>query len=70
MFVLLLQEILHEEPYTAEEIEKITEESLASVLENSASSLAVLRAAEHFKLFQVIPSVSAHICVWISNSFN
>ncbi|RWR94549.1 galactokinase [Cinnamomum micranthum f. kanehirae] len=50
--VLAVKEILHEEPYTAEEIEKITEESLPSVLENSASSLAVLRAAEHFKLFQ------------------
>ncbi|ONK61691.1 uncharacterized protein A4U43_C08F32570 [Asparagus officinalis] len=47
-----VKEFLHEEPYTAEDIEKITEESLTSIFTNSASSLDVLRAAKHFKLFQ------------------
>lgn len=50
---MLLQEYLHEEPYTAEDIEKITEESLVSIFANSPTSLDVLRAAKHFKLFQV-----------------
>lgn len=48
------QEFLHEEPYTTEEIEKIVDESLPSVLELSPTSLAVLAAAKHFKLFQVV----------------
>jgi N-acetylgalactosamine kinase len=47
------QELLHEEPYTAEDIEKITKESLTSVFKNSQTSLDVLQAAKHFKLFQV-----------------
>lgn len=42
-----------EEPYTAEDIEKITGENLTSIFANSPSSLDVLRAAKHFKLFQV-----------------
>ncbi|KAK1278281.1 Galactokinase [Acorus gramineus] len=50
--VLAVKELLNEEPYTAEEIEKITEEDLPSVLGNSASSLDVLKAARNFKLFQ------------------
>lgn len=50
---MFLQEFLHEEPYTAEDIEKITEESLVSIFANSPTSLDVLRAAKHFKLFQV-----------------
>uniref|UniRef100_A0ACD5WFR6 Uncharacterized protein n=1 Tax=Avena sativa TaxID=4498 RepID=A0ACD5WFR6_AVESA len=44
--------LLHEEPYTTEEIEKITGESLSSVFQGSQTSLDVLRAAKHFKLFQ------------------
>lgn len=47
-----VKELLHEEPYTAEEIEKIIGESLTSVFASSATSLDVLRAAKHFKLFQ------------------
>ncbi|KAK1281155.1 Galactokinase [Acorus gramineus] len=50
--VVAVKELLNEEPYTAEEIEKITEEGLPLVLGNSASSLDVLKVAENFKLFQ------------------
>ncbi|XP_015867158.1 galactokinase [Ziziphus jujuba] len=50
--VLAVKEYLKEDPYTAEEIEKITGENLASVLGNSPSSLDVLKAAKHFKLHQ------------------
>lgn len=50
--VLAIKELLTEEPYTAEDIEKITGESLTSIFANSPSSLDVLRAAKHFKLFQ------------------
>ncbi|KAL5983450.1 galactokinase [Asimina triloba] len=50
--VVAVKEFLKEEPYKAEEIEKITEESLPAVLGNSPTSLAVLQAAKHFKLFQ------------------
>lgn len=50
----LLQEYLKEEPYTAEEIEKITGKSLDLIFADSASSLDVLKAAKHYKLFQVI----------------
>ncbi|XP_043725229.1 galactokinase-like [Telopea speciosissima] len=50
--VLAVKEFLNEEPYTAEDIEKITEENLSSVLGNDPTSLDVLRAAKHFKLFQ------------------
>ncbi|XP_042516185.1 galactokinase [Macadamia integrifolia] len=50
--VLAVKEFLNEEPYTAEDIEKITEENLPSVLGNDPTSLNVLRAAKHFKLYQ------------------
>ncbi|THU73531.1 hypothetical protein C4D60_Mb04t23850 [Musa balbisiana] len=50
--VLAIKELLMEEPYTAEDIEKITGENLTSIFANSPSSLDVLRAAKHFKLFQ------------------
>ncbi|KAF9592676.1 hypothetical protein IFM89_016753 [Coptis chinensis] len=50
--VVAVKELLKEDPYTAEDIEKITEESLTTILGNSPSSLDVLRAAKHFKLFQ------------------
>jgi len=48
----MLQEYLKEEPYTAEEIEKILEEKLPSIVNNDPTSLAVLNAATHFKLHQ------------------
>lgn len=51
---MLQKEFLNEEPYCAEDIEKITEEKLKVVFANSPSSLDVLRAAKHFKLHQVI----------------
>lgn len=44
---------LKEEPYTAEDIEKIIGASLTSIFANSLSSLDVLKAAQHFKIFQV-----------------
>ncbi|XP_077231970.1 mevalonate/galactokinase family protein [Tasmannia lanceolata] len=50
--VLAIKEFLKEEPYTAEDIEEITEESLTSIFAKSATSLDVLRAATGFKLFQ------------------
>ncbi|KAL8238010.1 hypothetical protein R6Q59_019091 [Mikania micrantha] len=48
----LLKEYLKEEPYKAEEIEKITSRSLALIFADSASSLDVLKHAKHYKLFQ------------------
>jgi len=48
-----LQKLLLEEPYTAEEIEKITGESLTSIFKSSQTSLDVIKAAKHYKLFQV-----------------
>lgn len=50
--VLAVKEFLKEEPYTAEEIESIIEDNLTSILGHSPSSLDVLKAAKHFKLFQ------------------
>ncbi|KDP27946.1 hypothetical protein JCGZ_19026 [Jatropha curcas] len=50
--VVAVKELLKEEPYTAEEIEKITEQDLPSIFSNSSSSLDVLKAATHFKLHQ------------------
>ncbi|XP_042452181.1 galactokinase-like [Zingiber officinale] len=43
---------LKEEPYTAEDIEKIIGANLTSIFANSLSSLDVLKAAQHFKIFQ------------------
>ncbi|OAY56156.1 galactokinase [Manihot esculenta] len=50
--VAAVKEFLKEEPYTAEEIEKITEENLPSLFSNSPTSLDVLKAAKHYKLYQ------------------
>ncbi|KQK12302.1 hypothetical protein BRADI_1g02810v3 [Brachypodium distachyon] len=50
--VVAVKKLLHEEPYTTEEIEKIVGKSLASAFESSPTSLDVLRAAKQFKLFQ------------------
>lgn len=54
---VFLKEFLKEEPYTAEEIEIITEEKLTSIFEDSPTSLDVLRAAKHFKLHQVLSNL-------------
>ncbi|KAL2526286.1 Galactokinase [Abeliophyllum distichum] len=51
--LLAVKEFLNEEPYSAEDIEKITEEKLEAVFADSPSSLDVLRSAKHFKLHQV-----------------
>ncbi|KAL6990115.1 galactokinase [Sarracenia purpurea var. burkii] len=50
--VIAVKEFLSEDPYTAEDIEKIIEENLHSIFANSPSSLDVLKAAKHYKLFQ------------------
>ncbi|XWS53492.1 hypothetical protein CRYUN_Cryun10bG0005900 [Craigia yunnanensis] len=50
--VLAVKGFLKEEPYTIEEIEKITEKNLPSILGNNPTSLDVLKAAKHFKLHQ------------------
>ncbi|KAI3909180.1 hypothetical protein MKW98_012917 [Papaver atlanticum] len=50
--VLAVKEFLKEEPYTAEDIQDIIQENLESVFSSSSSSLDVLKAAKHFKLFQ------------------
>ncbi|KAI3717665.1 hypothetical protein L1987_69424 [Smallanthus sonchifolius] len=49
---LAVKEYLKEEPYIAEEIEKITCKRLDLIFADSASSLDVLKAAKHYKLFQ------------------
>lgn len=59
--ILGLKEFLHEEPYTAEEIEKITEEKLTITLGDNPTSLDVLKAAKNFKLYQVI-LLCGHFC--------
>lgn len=50
--VLAVKEHLKEEPYTTEDIEKITNESLTSIFSNSPTSLDVLKAAKSYKLHQ------------------
>lgn len=50
--VVAIEKHLHEEPYMAVEIESIVSRSLQSIMENSATSLAVIAAAEQFKLYQ------------------
>ncbi|TYI41638.1 hypothetical protein ES332_A01G039800v1 [Gossypium tomentosum] len=52
--VLAVKEYLKEKPYTAEEIEKITEKHLPSILGDNPTSLDVLKAAKHFKLQQLL----------------
>ncbi|PWZ57176.1 Galactokinase [Zea mays] len=47
-----VKKLLHEDPYTAGEIEKITGEGLTSVFQGSQTSLEVIKAAKHYKLFQ------------------
>ncbi|GAB2215742.1 hypothetical protein Droror1_Dr00020140 [Drosera rotundifolia] len=50
--VLAVKELLKEEPYTAEDIEEITNQSLESIFSSSPTSLDVLKAAKHYKLHQ------------------
>ncbi|KAF5752119.1 putative galactokinase [Tripterygium wilfordii] len=50
--VIAVKEFLKEEPFTTEDIEKIIEEDLPSVFSYSPTSLDVLKAAKHFKLYQ------------------
>ncbi|KAL8139625.1 hypothetical protein V2J09_005646 [Rumex salicifolius] len=50
--VVAVKEILKQEPYTAEEIEEIINESLTSIFSSSPTSLNVLKAAKHYKLHQ------------------
>ncbi|XP_026435636.1 galactokinase-like isoform X2 [Papaver somniferum] len=51
--VLAVKEFLKEDPYTAEDIHEIIQKNMESVFSSSSSSLDVLKAAKHFKLFQV-----------------
>lgn len=50
--VVAVKENLKEEPYSADDIEKITEEKLETIFAKSPTSLDVLRAAKHYKLHQ------------------
>ncbi|KAI4335005.1 hypothetical protein L6164_013694 [Bauhinia variegata] len=50
--VLAVKEFLKEEPYTAEEIEKITGEKLTSFLSSNSAYLDVIKVAKHYKLHQ------------------
>ncbi|XP_028112578.1 galactokinase-like isoform X6 [Camellia sinensis] len=50
--VVAVKELLSEEPYRAENIEKITEENLQSIFADSPTSLDVLKVARLYKLFQ------------------
>ncbi|RDX87546.1 Galactokinase, partial [Mucuna pruriens] len=50
--VLAIKEFLKEEPYTVEEIEKITDEKLTSIFRNNPIYLNVIKAAEYYKLHQ------------------
>jgi N-acetylgalactosamine kinase len=50
--VIAVKDLLNEEPYTAEEIEKITGKKLESIFSDSQSTLDVLKAAKHYKLYQ------------------
>ncbi|CAN4091707.1 unnamed protein product [Withania somnifera] len=49
---LAVKELLHEEPYTSEDIENITKEKLETVFATSPTSLDVLCAAKCYKLHQ------------------
>lgn len=48
--VVAVKEFLKDEPYSAEDIEKITEQKLETIFAASPTSLDVLRAAKNFKL--------------------
>ncbi|XP_061369261.1 galactokinase-like isoform X2 [Gastrolobium bilobum] len=50
--ILAVKEFLKEDPYTAEEIEKITEERLTSVFSSNPIYLDVIKVAANYKLHQ------------------
>ncbi|XP_019181234.1 PREDICTED: galactokinase [Ipomoea nil] len=50
--VLAVKEHLKEEPYSAEDIEKVINEKLETIFANSQTSLDVIKAAKHYKLHQ------------------
>ncbi|KAK4257872.1 hypothetical protein QN277_007403 [Acacia crassicarpa] len=50
--ILAVKELLKEEPYTAEEIENITEEKLTSFFSSNPAYLNVVEVAEHYRLHQ------------------
>ncbi|KAH0733604.1 hypothetical protein KY289_004792 [Solanum tuberosum] len=50
--VVAVKELLHEEPYTSEDIENITKEKLETIFAASPTSLDVLHAAKCYKLHQ------------------
>ncbi|KAG5632387.1 hypothetical protein H5410_004104 [Solanum commersonii] len=50
--ILAVKELLHEEPYTSEDIENITKEKLETIFAASPTSLDVLCAAKCYKLHQ------------------
>ncbi|KAH7433627.1 hypothetical protein KP509_07G078400 [Ceratopteris richardii] len=50
--VVAVEQYLHEEPYTIIEIEGLLSESLTDIMSDSSTSLSVLAAAKHFKLYQ------------------
>lgn len=50
--VLAVKELLHEEPYTSEDVENITKEKVETIFAASPTSLDVLRAAKCYKLHQ------------------
>ncbi|CAL5394650.1 unnamed protein product [Camellia sinensis] len=54
--VVAVKELLSEEPYRAENIEKITEENLQSIFADSPTSSDVLKVARLYKLFQRMDS--------------
>ncbi|KAG9154580.1 hypothetical protein Leryth_017344 [Lithospermum erythrorhizon] len=51
--VVAVKEILNEEPYNTEDVEKIVEEKLEKVFADSPTSLDVVRAAKQYKLHQM-----------------
>ncbi|XP_028112565.1 galactokinase-like isoform X3 [Camellia sinensis] len=55
--VVAVKELLSEEPYRAENIEKITEENLQSIFADSPTSSDVLKVARLYKLFQTNPKL-------------
>ncbi|KAF7806805.1 galactokinase [Senna tora] len=64
--VLAIKEFLKEEPYTAEDIENITDEKLTSLFSSNPAYLNVIKVAKHYKLHQdhqLVPFIqrAAHV---------
>lgn len=61
---LAVNEFLHEEPYTSEDIENITEEKLYLIFANSPFFLDVLKMSKHLMLIQRTSHVYSEVkCV-------